>query len=352
MRKELLEEVQSLKNELSIKEITAKIEIDKLEEQVERLKEREVEMKVKEKELQDKLAKGGHESKKTKAYGSLHSSPRSSPKVAPKKDPKLKSRKDSNPQSREKTPNKLVELEDHPKLVEHKDQMDIGKEEHEIQADIIPEGEEKKNESLNFDDKININTNEENELAESDFIDTGSRHVSEPENPYTSLIAELKNQIKFLEATAQEKEDMINALKEEYDNYQEDANQQIEELNQSVGHWKDEYNKQLWSNKTVFDKYVEMADLREKHVKEQHVSLAFDLEKKILHLEKVNNTLSSEMEKINEMNAAFTRENENRIIRLNEQNSKLLFKYEELWKTYEEDLNSLTDLVSTITLLS
>jgi len=198
-------------------------------------------------------------------------------------------------------------------------------------------------------ENINIEGNPEGiELAEesqhsSDYLE----ELSNPdgENYNNTLIAELKNQISFLETTVNEKEDKFLALKDEFEKSNFENIKVVEGLQKNLDSWQKEYNKQLVRNKTLYDEFEEWMSKKEKGIRDSFINVNNDLEKKILHLEKVNAQLMTEMDKINQMNAAYNKECDMKIKRFGEQNSKLLFKYEELWKTYEVDLNSLTDMV-------
>jgi len=192
------------------------------------------------------------------------------------------------------------------------------------------------------DQDVRIN----NSNHSSSFIDTMSKNDLNLDNLYSqTLITELKNQIKYLEITANEKEEKFLAYITENEKIISENEKAIEQLQKTNDIWQQEYNKQLVQNKTFYEEFALLMDKKEKAIRDSFLNSTNDLEKKILHLEKVNSNLADEMNKINQMSASYCKECDLTIKRLNEQNSKLLMKYEELWKTYEIDFNNLTDLV-------
>lgn len=326
MRKELLEEVQSLKSEINSKEIHYKIQLDKLEDEIDVLKK-------KEKDFKDHILQLERTQKSTidlrKGTSSVTNP---SPKVRMKDVPSGTPRESllKHEKSKNKSKFNLGSLNEEKK----NNEQEIN------QVEFEPRDEDLNLELNNAEDREMLDKSES-----SNFIDTMSRQASGLDNPYTTLIAELKNQIKYLETNSQEKDERFNALSQEYEKMCYENETTIEELKRSVEKWQGEYHQQLVRNKTLYDEYLEMVSKREKAMKDQYINFNFDLEKKVLHLEKVNSNLTSEMDKINEMNTSYTKESEAKIKRISDQNTKLLFKYEELWKQYEEDLNALTDLV-------
>jgi len=304
-----------------MKDLKYQVDTAKLEEQIDTMKNREIE---KEKEIMEKLQKIYEE--RYRKGGSPTKSARS-PHKTPKQSPMISSRKN------------MIESASKSKF----------------NLELIGEkSEEKKNFDYDMDfsgqhkiighDDEDFGVNEMNG-EDSNFIDTMSRDESNTENPYTRLIMELKNQIKYLESVAVLKDEQNSSVKMDFERYKYDNIKTVEALKNDVEAWKFQYNSLLVKNQTLYDQFLEMVDKREQTIKETQVNQDYELKKKIMHLENVNAHLTIEMDRINEMNLSFAKDNENKINRINEQNSKLLVKYEELWKTYEVDLNALTDMV-------
>ena len=335
-----MEEVQGLKSENYKKELTYKIEIDKLHGQIELMKNNE-------NERIEKGMKVRFEDSKLKGV---------SPKKSPSKSPKHANRSPKNPMKTNASASKskfdklelketssqqamsalvgtgvggpsVSDLNLREKIEEHKNQEEpFHLEENEIKGDGY--------------DNILVNESEHS----SSFIDTDQQELGD--NPYAStLIAELKSQINYLETTVNEKEDMLKTIKAEFEKSVIDSAKNIGDLQKNLDSWQQEYNKQLVRNKTLYDEFSQWMDKKERALKSSYTESVFDLEKKILHLEKVNTNLTIEMDKINEMNQVYTKECELRVKRYSDQNNKLLLKYEELWKTYEVDLAGLTEMV-------
>ena len=327
LRKELIEEVQSLRGENNRKEIKYEVEIAKLEEQIKVMKNRENTI---EREIMEKFQKQ-FASSPTKSLRSVRMGGKT-PKISPgKPSPHRSLFKDGEITNRSGKFN--IELVNSASGTGNK-KVNFGDDEY-------------YDNNIGSDLKLGDNEMDENNenLEDSNFIDTISRQSSHLENPYTRLMMELKNQIKYLEHSNVEKEERYSALKLDFDNANYKKQQEVDLLQKSLKNWQYEYNKQLVKNKTIYDEFVEMSDIKEKSIKDTQTNFNNDLTKKIMHLEKVNSNLTREMEKINELNLNYSKDRDEKIARLEEKLAKLLLKYEDLWKSYEIDLNSLTDIV-------
>ena len=311
-----MDEVHSLKSENNMKDVRFKLEMDKLVEMIQVMQNRENDL---ERDITEKVMK---------MYG------------------ETRYKSTSPNQSMRKSPSRG------------------GKNQHNKEYKEVALNIETNNELKNTDIEINTNTKNMNENEEdvlnksksdrehsSNYIDTMSRQESHHENPYTNLIIELKHQIKYLESTVVEREEHFNALRSEYERYKFDSLKSSESMKKEIEHWQYQYNLQLVGTKTLYDEFVDIVEKKEKTLSETNTSFQYELEKKIIHLEKVNAHLTFEMEKINEKNLNYIRDSETKILRLNEQNAKLLEKYEDLWKVYENDLNTVTELVNRFLIL-
>lgn len=172
-------------------------------------------------------------------------------------------------------------------------------------------------------------------------------HNSSPQNPstanpYLPIISDLEDRIKLLENIVKEKDVEITKLS--FTQAEENSRiiKQNEILQKDIESWKQKYVSVLNSKKSLSEEYSELANSFQQNIKKETEKTIFDLEKKIVQLEKLNCKLEQDSEQISKMSAESEHYKQRELDILKTNTKTVIDHYEQLYRVYEENMKNLT----------
>lgn len=167
-------------------------------------------------------------------------------------------------------------------------------------------------------------------------------------NPFIPVIDDLEERVKLLEKTIHEKEAEILELNEVINTNEQIANRNQEGLRVEINKWKEKYLLILATRKTISQEFSELNIKTTENIKKSMAKQVYDMESKILHLEKLNLKLNDDMKNITTADHDHDKQKLNQIINLKRDLKALLENYDDLYRNYEESLKLLTKQIDSI----
>lgn len=167
-------------------------------------------------------------------------------------------------------------------------------------------------------------------------------------NPFIPVIDDLEERVKLLEKTINQKEAEILELNEVINTNEQIASRAQSQLRLEINKWKEKYLLILATRKTISQEFSELNLKTTENIKRSMAKQTYDMESKILHLEKLNTKLNEDMKNITKADHDHDKQKLNQIINLKRDLKALLENYDDLYRNYEESLKILTKQIDSI----
>lgn len=167
-------------------------------------------------------------------------------------------------------------------------------------------------------------------------------------NPFIPVIDDLEERVKLLEKTIHEKEAEILELNEVINTNEQIASRAQIALRLEINKWKEKYLLILATRKTISQEFSELNIKTTENIKKSMAKQTYDMESKILHLEKLNYKLNEDMKAMTKADHDHDKQKLSEIINLKRDLKALLENYDDLYRNYEESLKILTKQIDSI----
>lgn len=167
-------------------------------------------------------------------------------------------------------------------------------------------------------------------------------------NPFIPVIDDLEERVKLLEKTIHEKDAEIQELNEVINTNEQIAGRAQSALRVEINKWKEKYLLILATRKTISQEFSELNIKTTENIKRSMAKQTYDMETKILHLEKLNYKLNEDMKNIVNADHDHDKQKLNEIVNLKRDLKALLENYDDLYRNYEESLKILTKQIDSI----
>lgn len=167
-------------------------------------------------------------------------------------------------------------------------------------------------------------------------------------NPFIPVIDDLEERVKLLEKTIHEKEAEILELNEVINTNEQIACRAQSALRLEINKWKEKYLLILATRKTISQEFSELNIKTTENIKKSMAKQTYDMESKILHLEKLNYKLNEDMKAMTKADHDHDKQKLSEIINLKRDLKALLENYDDLYRNYEESLKILTKQIDSI----
>jgi hypothetical protein len=167
-------------------------------------------------------------------------------------------------------------------------------------------------------------------------------------NPFLPLIHDLEERIKLLEETCNQKDQEIARGEDRRILQKSEADSEVEKLQKEIEALKGKYINVLSSKKSLSQEYGESHEEQTETFKRHTEMTIFELEKKVLHLERSNENYEQDMEKLVKMNAESENIKRTEIENLKSINSHLISHYEQLYLSYEDNMKNLVKQIDSL----
>ncbi|MFO0515301.1 MAG: hypothetical protein ACK5YA_00450, partial [bacterium] len=167
-------------------------------------------------------------------------------------------------------------------------------------------------------------------------------------NPFIPVIDDLEERVKLLEQTIREKDADISELNEVISTNEQIASRAQAALQMEINKWKEKYLLILATRKTISQEFSELNAKTTENIKKSMSKKTYDMESKILHLEKMNQRLSDEMKAMTTADHDIDHQKVTQIQNLKRDLKNLMENYDDLYHNYEESLKILTKQIDSI----
>lgn len=167
-------------------------------------------------------------------------------------------------------------------------------------------------------------------------------------NPFIPVIDDLEERVKLLEKTIHEKDAEILELNEVINTNEQIATRAQSALRLEINKWKEKYLLILATRKTISQEFSELNLKTTENIKKSMAKQTYDMESKILHLEKLNYKLNEDMKAMTKADHDHDKQKVNEITNLKRDLKALLENYDDLYRNYEESLKILTKQIDSI----
>lgn len=167
-------------------------------------------------------------------------------------------------------------------------------------------------------------------------------------NPFIPVIDDLEERVKLLEQTIREKEADIMELNEVISTNEQIATRAQAALQMEINKWKEKYLLILATRKTISQEFSELNAKTTENIKNSMSKTTYDMESKILHLEKMNQKLNDDMKAIVGADHDIDHQKVTQINNLKRDLKNLMENYDDLYHNYEESLKILTKQIDSI----
>jgi hypothetical protein len=221
--------------------------------------------------------------------------------------------------------------------------------------------------NLSEEDKEHQEKNEKNEFKESlGFLSTvpysnitngndNERNQTKDKselvfnnNPFILIINDLEERIAMFENLVKEKEHEIEGLKVTIAEHNKNSEIERENLIREIETLKGKYVNAISEKKTLTEEFNNLYEKRVEKSKKDGEKSIYELEKKILHLEKFNVKYEADFEKLAKMNTDSENAKSGEIENLKNNIKIIVDNYEGLYKAYEENLKTLIKQIDAI----
>lgn len=167
-------------------------------------------------------------------------------------------------------------------------------------------------------------------------------------NPFIPVIDDLEERVKLLEQTIREREaDILESEEVNQTNEQIFAREKAA-LQLEITKWKEKYLLILATRKTISQEFSELNVKTTENIKRSMSKQTYDMESKILHLEKMNKKLNDDMSSMVKADHDIDHQKINQISNLKKDLKNLMDNYDDLYHNYEESLKILTKQIDSI----
>jgi len=167
-------------------------------------------------------------------------------------------------------------------------------------------------------------------------------------NPFIPVIDDLEERVILLEQKVNEKDADIMELNEVISTNEQISLRGHSALQMEINKWKEKYLLILATRKTISQEFTELNAKTTKNIKASMSKQTYDMESKILHLEKMNLKLNNDMKAINSADHEITINKATQINNFKRDLKNLMDNYEDLYHNYEESLTILTKQIDSI----
>jgi hypothetical protein len=185
-------------------------------------------------------------------------------------------------------------------------------------------------------------------LQLEDIARDSATFMSNNQNPYFPVIYDLEDRIKMLENVVKDKDQEISNLEKQQVIVKNETDKEFESLKRELDLWKQKYTQVLSNKKSLSNEYEEMYDKQSENYRTITDKTIYELEKKILHLEKINEKYEKDIEKLSKMNSDSENVKQSEIESLKTNMKILIGQYEHLYENYEDNIKILTKQIDSV----
>lgn len=167
-------------------------------------------------------------------------------------------------------------------------------------------------------------------------------------NPFIPVIDDLEERVKLLEKTIREKDADIMELNEVISTNEQIAARAQASLQMEINKWKEKYLLILATRKTISQEFSELNTKTIENIKQSMSKTTYDMESKILHLEKMNIKLNDDMKAMLAADHDIDHQKVTQINNLKKDLKNLMDNYDDLYHNYEDSLQILTKQIDSI----
>ncbi len=167
-------------------------------------------------------------------------------------------------------------------------------------------------------------------------------------NSFMPIINEMEERIKKLEAMLSDKDKEIDDLK--FNKYDEKnkISREVDTWKREAEAWKQKYTSILTCNKTMSEDFLERLSKESEAVKKQHNDTIYNLEKKILYLEKTNKKFEDDVKRVVKMSKDVENLKQTEIEGLKHSIRSLVDNYETLHNSYNNNLSEMIKQIDSL----
>ena len=167
-------------------------------------------------------------------------------------------------------------------------------------------------------------------------------------NPFIPVIDDLEERVKLLTNTIKEKEADIMELNEVISTNEQIAQRAQLQLQTEITKWKEKYLLILATRKTISQEFSELSAKTTDNIKKSMSKSTYDMESKILHLEKMNKKLNDDMKAMVKADHDIDHQKVSEINNLKRDLKNLMENYDDLYHNYEDSLIILTKQIDSM----
>lgn len=201
---------------------------------------------------------------------------------------------------------------------------------------------------------IGFNTNSYNTLNNNNIQEEIGNNINSPNiinlspNPFVAIINELEERTNFLENANKNKDSEIQELKSKYDAERNTIEKDKEILQKKYDDLNEKYINAITSKNTFSEELKELADDNYINLRKEKDNLIHDLEKKIIILEKLNEKHLKDLDQIVTMSSQVDVAKQNEVELLKNNLKLIILEYEAIYKSYEENLKTLLKQIDSL----
>ena len=167
-------------------------------------------------------------------------------------------------------------------------------------------------------------------------------------NPFIPVIDDLEERVKLLTQTIKEKECDIMELNEVISTNEQIAKKSISQLQTEIVKWKEKYLLILATRKTISQEFSDLNIKATENIKNSLSKITYDMESKVLLLEKLNDKLNFDMKAMTKADTDIETQKTSEISNLKRDLKNLMENYDDLYRNYEDSLTILTKQIDSI----
>jgi hypothetical protein len=167
-------------------------------------------------------------------------------------------------------------------------------------------------------------------------------------NTFLPIITEMEERVKKFEELVAEKDKEIEKLKFVKYDEKNRINREIEDIKRECEAWKNKYHSILSCNKTMSEEFLDIYKKDKDDNKKIVNDTIYDLEKKILYLEKTNKKFEDDVKKVVKMSKDVENTKQTEVDNLKYNIKLLLENYQLLYKSYNDNLSEMVKQIDSL----